>query len=59
MKDSYPAAGCQGSPGPKPPEGSHFAGLLVAIVTGVPGSRRPDMAAKGEPLLPAQVIWCS
>lgn len=29
FKDIYPAAGCQGSPGPKPSEGRHFALLLT------------------------------
>lgn len=58
LKDSYPAAGCQGSPGPKPLEDSHFAGLLVAITTGAPSSGRPDLGAQGELLHLAQVIWC-
>lgn len=44
LKDSYLAAGCQGTPGPEPPVDSHFAGLLVAFVTGAPGGGRPDMA---------------
>lgn len=55
LKDSYPAAGRQGNPGPKLPDDSHFAGLRAATVTGTPGSGRPDMAALGEPLYPAQV----
>lgn len=55
LKESCLSAGCQGRPGPNPPEETHFAGLLFALVTGAPGGGRLDVAVPGEALHPAQV----